>query len=718
MTFRLLMRVGLAAAGSAAMVLGASQAGAASTGFGGAVRGSLPSGTGVIDAVTCISGSRDCLAVGGFPNGAVILFSPDGGLSWTNRPVPAGWAGALAVTCSGSSFCMVSVGRAAAGAILTTSDEGRHWTQLPSPTASGATSIACPTALICLVSDTDSSGAVALYRTTDAGRTWSAAQVPPGAGASTFVTCLDATRCWAAGGAILGSTDGGATWSQEYPLGAPAPGIGPPSVWGVSFINDRQGWAAGGQQCGGPSVRECPGDVLATADGGKSWRIQQDLPNGPFLSGISCTSSRCVLTGSIPGGYEALAFSGSGPVAPIAGTTVTRGSITAPSCGGWGCLIGGSEDGSGLVLTARTVAAVSPAPRGTWIGGLIPTYQEVSWKAEDVLRSALLAAGLLLLIAFPSQIFNSTLMSHYEEVAGWFAAPRRLAARFAFWRRRREDGVGAGGVSTWQLSAVFVLGGLFGTLLDPQAGLDATTAESFLGILLATAFTTAIYTWVRAFGLRRATGLRGHLGVYWLGVAVAAVCLLVSRVTSAEPGYLYGVLLGYSIDPTVKLKRHHEGRLAGAGAGAVLAVSLAIWLLWTPVSAAAASNPGFVLETLSTAMAAIFLGGMTSLMFGMLPLRWLDGEKLFAWRRLVWTATIGLALFLFVHVVLRAGSTPGAKHSLVVTAALFAGFGLLSIGFWAYFYLREGPTPAQGSVVPETAPDAAIGEHAPRSPRA
>ena len=54
---------------------------------------------------------------------------------------------------------------------------------------------------------------------------------------------------------------------------------------------------------------------------------------------------------------------------------------------------------------------------------------EVSFKPVDLARSAVLAAGLMVLIGFPGSLFNSTLQAHYDEVMGWFAFLRRRRSR-------------------------------------------------------------------------------------------------------------------------------------------------------------------------------------------------------------------------------------------------------------------------------------------------
>jgi len=57
----------------------------------------------------------------------------------------------------------------------------------------------------------------------------------------------------------------------------------------------------------------------------------------------------------------------------------------------------------------------------------LPHTDQVDFGADQLLISALAVAGLLVLIAFPAELFNTTLEEHYGEVRGWFGLrPRPL----------------------------------------------------------------------------------------------------------------------------------------------------------------------------------------------------------------------------------------------------------------------------------------------------
>lgn len=125
--------------------------------------------------------------------------------------------------------------------------------------------------------------------------------------------------------------------------------------------------------------------------------------------------------------------------------------------------------------------------------------------------------------------------------------------------------------------------------------------------------------------------------------------------------------------------------------GLVLITSVAVWLSWAPVKDTAGGGGGFTVVVLSTAMACIFLGGMTSLVFSLLPVRFLDGEHLWSWRRAAWLGLFGVGMFLFVHVALN-------RTSLAVAVGLFVAVCVASTAFCAYFRFRR-PRPATAPAV-------------------
>ena len=104
--------------------------------------------------------------------------------------------------------------------------------------------------------------------------------------------------------------------------------------------------------------------------------------------------------------------------------------------------------------------------------------------------------------------------------------------------------------------------------------------------------------------------------------------------------------------------------------------------------AAGGPDPGNGTLFLDAALSTLWVTGLQAVIFGLLPLRFLYGEKLVKWSPVCWIAIEGAALFVFVHAVARPG---GGSEGHASSATIWSMFGLLglftlgALGVWAWF---------------------------------
>jgi hypothetical protein len=178
-------------------------------------------------------------------------------------------------------------------------------------------------------------------------------------------------------------------------------------------------------------------------------------------------------------------------------------------------------------------------------------------------------------------------------------------------------------------------------------------------------------------------------------LVIAGLFVLVSRITSLQPGYLYGIVLGAIFIKDVGDRE--EGRETFYGSLWTLGAAVAAWLALGWLRGQGLAQDGFGVTLLSTAFAAILVAGLEAAAFGLMPLRFMPGHSVYRWNRLGWALLFGLSVFAFVHILIGPSSgyvselSPGA-----FTAALgvFAAFGALSIGTWLFFRVRTKPEAA------------------------
>jgi len=213
----------------------------------------------------CFANAREGWMVGELGR---VFHTRDGGATWerqdagTRRPL-------LSVACVDAQTVWIA---GKEGVVLGTTDGGATWT----PAATGSTrhlfTLAFPTA-------TRGHGAGdfgTMVHTEDGGRTWTASRVPdvrlpeeavesgvqPGDVNLYALSYADPDAAWLVGefGTVLASDDGGRSWRQ---LRAPVES----TLFGVHFADRRRGWAVGAD-----------GVILHTEDGGETWAAQPGAP--------------------------------------------------------------------------------------------------------------------------------------------------------------------------------------------------------------------------------------------------------------------------------------------------------------------------------------------------------------------------------------------------------------------------------------------------------
>ncbi len=316
------------------------------------------------------------------------------------------------------------------------------------------------------------------------------------------------------------------------------------------------------------------------------------------------------------------------------------------------------------------------------------------WRA---FRSPQLAAAnlaitipLVLLVTFPSSLFNHTLQENYEEI-------RELSERRLRWLRRVRERYSKSEerrFATILFVGTLAIGALLDALLSPNFGLNGTSVVSYLATGLAIMVSLSVvplvdYLYRRRRGLDRSW----HFHAIPMGLAVAAICVLVSRLSDFQPGYFYGLVCGIVF--ATQLRRNQQGHVAALGALVYLGLGVVAWFLWAVIRGPA-QFPGAAppLILLDDVLASVFVGGVVGNVLALLPLRFTPGGTVSSWHKGAWAACFGIALFAVIQVFLH--PEPGAVHvgnsPLVTVIVLFVVFGLGSVGLHRYFLWEARPT--------------------------
>jgi len=309
--------------------------------------------------------------------------------------------------------------------------------------------------------------------------------------------------------------------------------------------------------------------------------------------------------------------------------------------------------------------------------GSIPKPGDVSLRLRDVVISAISGLLLLLLVAFPAELFNSTLEENYEEVRAWLRRPRQAMAA-------------AGGFHQAKIFSAFVIsGGVLYSLLSPDFGLNASTLASVLGLSAALAMTTAGFGLPASLYMRRRFKDWGRIAILPGTLVISIVFVAFSRILHMQPGLLYGLIAGFAFRH--ELNEREEGRLVAGSSLFVLLIAGIAWVLQASLAVATKPDAGFLLLTLDACLAGIFVIGLESLVIGMIPIRFLRGRSVMKWSKSAWALLFGLCASAFTLIFIRPSTTFGSSYrsETPVAYALFAGsLALMAVLFWAYFRLR------------------------------
>ncbi|WP_066370632.1 FGLLP motif-containing membrane protein [Herbidospora mongoliensis] len=342
-----------------------------------------------------------------------------------------------------------------------------------------------------------------------------------------------------------------------------------------------------------------------------------------------------------------------------------------------------------LVCAGRaTATATFTIPEGwfrTTFAEAVRAPDEVSWRLDHLVGSVILGVIIILMLGFPAEMFNKA----YENSQGPGARSRTL--------RGIRTALGRVPVG-FQFAVAVAAGAALLTFASPPDDREVRTAVAFAVALI---LTTLTFTVVNEVFTRWATEEKGSFRVLPGGLAVAAVCAVGSRWLDLNPGYVYGIITVFVYLPegaSAVVERGDDEDRARAvlvAAIATLTLSLVAWLAWIPSNdeALRASTDPLTLQ-FDAALAAVFVMGVQSVLFGLIPMPFLDGYKLTRWSWPLWGVVVGIALFAFVHIVYGKESEKameldwGAVREML---AAFAVFAVVSLAYWTFVRLRNGP---------------------------
>jgi hypothetical protein len=309
---------------------------------------------------------------------------------------------------------------------------------------------------------------------------------------------------------------------------------------------------------------------------------------------------------------------------------------------------------------------------------------QIATNGRTMLLNAALALLLVIMLLFPAELFNGTLMENYDEVRGWFGPLGRVGSRLQDHPLLESGPVRLVGVTLFTALTAAVYG-----LVDPHFGFDATSLRLYVALAFGLVAITVLANGAALLFVRWRYGVGGHIRLRPGTLVLALACVLLSRLIHLQPGYVYGIVAGFQFSR--ELDHVQEGRAVAAWAGWLFALSIGAWLLIEPARHLVERHEGAFLPLVAEEVtAALTVEGLTVLVLALAPIRFLHGERLLQWSKSGWAVIYAIAAFAFFSIDVHpewAGSE--ATVPLRVWLVLFLGFGAFSLAFWSYFRFRH-----------------------------
>lgn len=309
----------------------------------------------------------------------------------------------------------------------------------------------------------------------------------------------------------------------------------------------------------------------------------------------------------------------------------------------------------------------------------VPHPHDVSMNLSDLVKSAGVAGALLLLFAFPSELFDATWEHNEARIRRFFSfmptfkAPATPPARF--------------------FSSLFcVVGaGLIFTFLESKPGFDWQTVMVTLGCMVAVALTNFGLVTPEFLYMRGRVHEKGVLNTVPGGLIVAALCVVASKLLKFHPGYVYGVVAGWEFH--TRLSKRDEGVLGMISAWALIAFAFAAWFLREPVGRLVDETHAAPWVALEVSLTVLFILAVENALIGLIPLRLIKGYRLWKWSKLAWFGTTFVVAMVFTHILVTPnnGSFSPSHASTYKILMIFGVFGALSVIFYAWFRFRPDP---------------------------
>ncbi len=354
-------------------------------------------------------------------------------------------------------------------------------------------------------------------------------------------------------------------------------------------------------------------------------------------------------------------------------------------------------------------AGTDPSPPGREdesLTGSVPLPSEVSTDPKVVSTNLLLTAAFVLAFYFAATLFNGTVKENYQTVQEWVRGiTRRLGSveRYVSERTRRLPRLSLRVGICLTAGTVVTISAMMYCLIDPAFAFNLKGLALFLALLASVGIMTLAYDGIQAALMARHFRIPAGFRVYWIALLVALICVGTSNAIDFHPGVIFGFVGAATVLSAQKPNERQEAIVILASAVLVMAIAVGAFYSRGLISTAARQEGNFGILVADNALSGTCVAGLEGLVFMLLPITFLDGGKLAAWKWWVDLAALSLAVFFFIWFIINKDGTivDAARNvRMAVMIGLAASSVILSSAVWLYFRSRHRRPGRRGVPVP------------------
>ena len=409
------------------------------------------------------------------------------------------------------------------------------------------------------------------------------------------------------------------------------------------------------------------GTVVAAADG--TFSQTATVPAGTEIGahtvmvtasgpGIVPTTKQQPITVTVP----PITSSGGGSSGSVEKTTTTHTSGE-----------GGSSNGPGIAPNILTKA--------------LTPFADVAVHPNKIVSAFEIGLVLLLLAVLPAHLLNATIAEQSDRIERRFGKARmpNWLFRLGIWFRSAPV---AGAIVVTLVTAI-----LFG-FADPKFGFMLASLRLILACGIALFFVGYVANALTGLIARVQWNVMATVSTRPYGLILTVVGVLVSRALHFSPGFLIGLILGLAIQE--RSAASYAWRTIALRSSIVLLMAIAAWIGYSTLTLGGSEGGTFGSALMVETLVAITTEGVVALLVELLPLKFLEGQRIYDHSRVMWGIFYFLTLVVFVLAVIPWEGNWDALHgSLGVWIIVLVAFAATCVGVYIYFRRFAPPLEAE-----------------------